>query len=151
MERYMAFIWLGAVLLFGLLEAATVNLVSLWFMGGALAAIVVSLFGGPIWLQILLFFLVSIGLLACLRPLVRKKFNPGIVKTNADSAIGKEAVVTEAINNLNATGQVKLGGMYWTARSESGEEIPEGTVVTICKIEGVKAIVALEQKAPVNS
>lgn len=150
MEQYMAYIWLGAMVLLGMAEAATVSLVSIWFIGGALAALAASLFGGPIWLQILLFFLVSIGLLSCLRPLVRKKLNPRLVKTNADNAIGKEAVVTEAIDNLGAKGQVKLGGMYWTARSETGEDIPEGSVVTIRKIEGVKVIVALEQKAPVK-
>lgn len=150
MEKYMAIIWLAAFVLFALAEAASVSLVSLWFMGGALVAFATCLLGGPIWLQILLFFLVSIALLCCLRPLVRKKLNPRLMKTNADSAIGKEAVVTEAIDNLNAKGQVKLDGMYWTARSESGEDIPEGAVVIVRKIEGVKAIVALEQKAPVS-
>lgn len=138
----MALTWLVATALFGFLEAATVSLVSIWFMGGTLAAFIAALLGGTIPLQISLFFAVSILLLAALRPLVRSKFSPRLVRTNADSNIGREAVVTEAIDNLNAAGQVKVGAMYWTARSESGDPIARDTVVVIRRIEGVKVIVA---------
>ena len=141
-----AIIWLSAVVFFATMEAATVNLVSIWFVGGSLAAFITALCHGEIWLQILLFFVVSIGLLACLRPFVRKFFNTRIVPTNVDRNLGKNGVVVEEIDNLNAKGQVKVGGIYWTARSEDGAVIPEGTVITVKKIEGVKAIVALAEK-----
>lgn len=146
----MAIVWLAAIVLFGILESATVSLVSIWFLGGSLAAFVAALFHGPVWLQITLFFAVSIALLAALRPLVKKHLNPRLVRTNADSTLGKVGVVTETIDNLNAQGQVKVGSMYWTARSESGAVIPEGTAVTVQRIEGVKVIVAAAEPAAVK-
>ena len=145
MDVNMSLVWVAALVLFGILEAATVNLVSIWFMGGSLAAFVAALCHGPEWLQVTLFFVVSILLLACLRPFVRKYVNPRRIRTNVDSNIGKAAVVTETIDNLNAQGQIKVGGIYWTARSESGTVIPAGSTVTVSRIEGVKAIVALAE------
>ena len=142
-----AIIWLSAIVFFAMMEAATVNLVSIWFVGGSLAAFITALCHGEVWLQILLFFVVSIGLLACLRPVVRRFFSPRIVPTNADRNLGKTGVVVEEIDNLNAKGQVKVGGIYWTARSENGAVIPVDTVITVKKIEGVKAIVAVAEKA----
>lgn len=150
MDNMMPIVWLAAFVLFGILEAATVNLVSIWFLGGSLAAFVTALFHGPVWLQTALFFVVSTALLASLRPLVKKHLNPRLVRTNADSALGKAGVVMQTIDNLNAQGQVKVGGMYWTARSESGAVIPEGSTVTVQRIEGVKVIVALAEPAAVK-
>ena len=139
--QHMAVVWVVAVVLFGILEAATVNLVSVWFIAGALASFVAALLGAALWLQILLFFLVSIVLLAALRPLVKKYVTPRVVRTNADSLVGQEAVVTEAIDNLNAQGQVKVDGMYWTARSTDSTPIPQGATVVIRSIQGVKVMV----------
>ena len=134
-------LWLGLVVLFLAVEAATVTMISLWFAGGALAALAVSALGGTIGLQIGAFLVVSAGLLALLRPMARKHFTPKLVKTNVDSIIGMECYVTADIDNVAATGTVKLGAMEWTARSFGGEKISTGTLVKVEKIEGVKAFV----------
>lgn len=139
--QQMALVWAAAVVLFGILEAATVNLVSLWFIAGALASLVAALVGAPLWLQVLLFFAVSVMLLAALRPLVKKYVAPRVTRTNADSLVGQEAVVTETIDNLNAQGQVKVNGMYWTARSTDSTLISQGATVVIRSIQGVKVLV----------
>lgn len=134
--------WLVAMLVFLAVEGASVSLVSVWFAAGALAALIAALLGGELWLQITLFIVVSAGTLACLRPLVRKFLKPRITRTNVDAIIGTEGYVTADIDNLTATGQIKLNGMEWTARSTSGEPIPTGTLVKVDKIEGVKAYVS---------
>ena len=136
-----SFIWLGLMILFLGIEAGTITLVSIWFAGGALAALIVSLFTDLLWVQAVVFLTVSCILLASLRPMVRKFIKPKIVKTNVDSVIGTEGKVTQAIDNVAATGQVKLGAMYWTARSANGEPIPEGVLVRVERIEGVKVFV----------
>ena len=135
------FIWLGAVVLFLVLEASTVTMVSLWFAGGALAALAVSLLKGSLVLQIIAFAAVSTALLALLRPIARKHFTPKLTPTNVDSVIGMEGYVTGDIDNHAAAGSVKLGAMEWTARSTTGEKISTGTLVKVDKIEGVKAFV----------
>ena len=134
-------LWLGLVILFLIVEAATVTMVSLWFAGGALAALLVAALGGGIVLQIIAFALVSTVLLALLRPMARKHFTPKLTKTNVDSVIGMEGYVTADIDNRAAQGTVKLGAMEWTARSATGEKISTGTLVKVEKIEGVKAFV----------
>lgn len=134
-------IWLALMVLFLLAEAATVTMVSLWFAAGALVAMVASLLGSPLWLQIALFLVVSALLLACLRDVVRKHFTPKLTRTNVDAIAGTEGYVTADIDNISATGKVKLGGMEWTARSCSGKCIPKGTLVRVERIEGVKAFV----------
>jgi membrane protein implicated in regulation of membrane protease activity len=139
--NWAAVIWLVLIVAFLMAEASTVTMISLWFAGGSLAAMLVSLLGGPVWLQILVFLAVSSILLTLLRPLVRKHITPKITKTNVDAVLGTTGLVTVAIDNVSAVGQVKLGGMTWTARSASGEAIPEGTLIRVERIEGVKAIV----------
>ena len=91
--------------------------------------------------QVVAFLAISCALLAALRPFVRKFIEPKIVKTNIDSVVGSQGVVTQEIDNLNAAGQVKLGAMEWTARAITDETIPVGTRIRVVKIEGVKAIV----------
>ena len=135
-------IWLVLLILFLVAEAATVSMVSLWFAAGSLAALIVSVTGGSVGLQIFVALAVSAALLACLRPLVRKHFTPGLTKTNVDAVIGTCGYVTADIDNANATGTVKLGAMEWTARSSSGAPITKGTLVKVDKIEGVKAFVS---------
>lgn len=135
--------WLCAVVILGIIEALTVGLVTVWFAIGALAALISSLFGGPLWLQILLFIVVTAVSLITTRPLVKKYFNKNSHKpTNADMVIGEDAEVTEEINNLKGTGAVRCRGKEWSARSENGESISVGEIVTAVKIEGVKLIVA---------
>lgn len=141
--NWAAIIWLVLMVIFLIVEAACpVHLVSVWFVIGALVAILVSLLGGPIWLQVVLFFVVSGVLLALLWPLVRKVLNPKLSRTNVDSVIGSTGLVTVAIDNVAATGQVKLGAMFWTARSTSGAPIPENTLIQVDRIEGVKVFVS---------
>lgn len=135
-------IWLILMIVFLMVESQTVTMVSLWFGAGALAALIAALCGAELWLQIVLFFAVSIVLLAALRPLARKYFTPKITKTNVDSVIGMQGLVTADINNVTAQGQVKLGAMEWTARSTSGDPIKTGTKVRVDKIQGVKAFVS---------
>ena len=134
-------IWFGLLILYGILEAVTVSVVSIWFMAGSLAAILAALCGASLPVQIVLFLAVSVALLACLRPLVRKYVSPKITATNADRVIGKTAVVTESIDNIAAQGAVKVGGVVWTARSSGGKPIAAGAQVQVDRIEGVKLYV----------
>lgn len=143
--------WLVLLIGFIMVEASTVSLVSSWFACGALAALIASSLGAEVWLQVVLFFGVSAVCLALLRPILKKHFTPKLVKTNVDSVIGSKGYVTAAVDNLAGAGQVKLGAMYWTARSTSGDSIPEGTLVKVDRIEGVKAFVSpAEEKVTAN-
>ena len=137
-----AIVWLVLMVVFLAAEASTVSMVSLWFAAGALIALLTALAGGPVWLQTLLFLAVSAGLLLALRPLVKKYLSPKLTATNVDSVVGSTGLVTAAIDNVSAVGQVKLGAMEWTARSTSGQPIPAGTLVKVDRIEGVKAFVS---------
>ena len=139
--EYLSILWFLMMVAFLVAESSTVALVSIWFAVGALAALIASLLQAQLWVQITVFLAVSCVLLALLRPLVRKYFNPRIVKTNVDSIIGSVGKVIQTIDNLVPAGQVKLGAMEWTARSASGEVIPEGSLVRVERIEGVKVFV----------
>lgn len=135
-------LWLVLLVVFFLAEAATVSVVSLWFAAGALVALLASVLHAPFWLQGLAFFVVSVALLLALRPIVKRFFTPRITRTNVDAVLGTQGIVLLKVDNLQATGTVKLGGMDWTARSTSGEPIPEGTTVKVDKVEGVKVFVS---------
>lgn len=138
----MPLVWLIIGILFLIGESLTVALVSLWFVVGALAALIASLLGAAIWLQVLLFALVSALALLLVRPFLRRCVDPFKVRTNVDGLPGKQAIVTEPIDNLQGVGTIKLDGLTWSARSADGTSIPEGTVVTVQAVEGVKAIVS---------
>lgn len=140
--NWAAILWLILMVVLLITEASTVTLVSLWFAGGALAALLVSLLGAAVWIQVLAFLAVSAVLLTALRPIAKKHFTPKLTATNVDSVIGSTGLVTAAIDNVSAAGQVKLGAMVWTARATDGAPIPEGTLVKVDKIEGVKAFVS---------
>ena len=140
--NWAAILWLVLLIVFLVVEAVTVTLVSLWFAAGALAALLVSFFGAAIWLQVLVFLAVSAVALAALRPVARKYIRPKITATNVDAVIGSTGLVTVAVDNVTASGQVKLGAMVWSARSTSGDPIPEGTLVRADRIEGVKVFVS---------
>lgn len=143
--KFAAFVWLGLMILFLIAEGATVSLVSLWFAAGAVVAMFAALLGAGAWLQTGLFLVVSGALLLMLRPIVRRYLVPKITATNVDSLVGATGLVTVAIDNVTASGQVKLGAMEWTARSTTGENIPQGTLIRVDRIEGVKVYVT-----PVN-
>ena len=134
-------IWVVALILFAAVEAVTVQLVSVWFAAGALAALIADLLGAGVTVQFVVFLAVSIICFIVTRPLVKKFSTSKIQSTNADRCIGETAVVVEEIDNVNAKGQVKVNGNIWTARSETDEVITEGEKVTVLKIEGVKLIV----------
>lgn len=136
-------IWLILAVIFLISEAATVTMVSLWFAGGCLAALAVASTGAGWGFQVFTALAVSGLLLACLRPIAKKHFTPKLTKTNVDAVIGTQGYVTADIDNMAATGKVKLGAMEWTARSADGSPIPAGTLVTVDRIEGVKAFVSV--------
>ena len=139
--------WLVLLVIFLAVELATMGLTTIWFAGGALAAFLVSLAGGSLTLQVVVFIAAAVILLIFTRPFAVKYINQNRVKTNADSLIGETAVVTEAIDNLAGAGQVRVNGQIWTARSsEEDREIPEGTRVRILEISGVKLMVEPEER-----
>ena len=141
----MAVIWLIAVVVFVVAEAATLGLTSIWFACGSLLAMVAALLDVSIWGQLLVFILGSALLLASTRKWV-SKLKLGRVKTNADRTIGQQAVVIQTIDNQAAKGQVRVGGQVWTARSVEDEPILAGTQVEVVQITGVKVIVKKMEK-----
>ena len=141
--------WLIIMVLFLVVEAATVGLVCIWFAVGALVALLAAMCGAQLWLQIVLFLVVSAATLYFTRPLVKKFVNSRVEPTNADMVIGKECRVTETVDNIAGTGAVYVDGKTWTARSVSDEVIPEGALVTAKSIDGVKLIVAAPEKETV--
>ena len=140
-DHMMTIVWTAAIILFGVVEAVTAGLVSIWFVAGSLAALVAAFVDAPLAVQIVLFLVVSFVALLLARPLARKFLTPGYQPTNADRILGTEAVVTEAIDNLNGRGLVSVGGSVWTARAQDDQPIAAGTVVRILRIEGVKVFV----------
>ena len=141
-----AIFWLAAMVVFIMAEASTVTLVSIWFAAGSLAAIVVALTGGGVGLQVTVFLVTAILLLASLRNMMRKHFTPRIQKTNIDSVIGSVGIVTTPVNNVAALGRVTISGMEWSARSTTGAPLPEGAKVIVDRIEGVKVFVSLAEE-----
>lgn len=138
-------LWLIVLAVLLVFEAATVGLTTIWFAGGALVASIISWAGGAAYVQWIAFLLVSLILLIFTRPLAVKYMNRGVTRTNVDSLIGKKAVVIQEINNLRQTGQVRINDIEWMARTASDEEIiPEGSVVEIEAVRGVKLIVKKE-------
>jgi membrane protein implicated in regulation of membrane protease activity len=139
----MIFFWLVLFVIFVLVEATTLGLATIWFAGGALVATLVAVvFPGMIWLQVLLFLVVSVLLLYFTRPIAVKYFNKDRVKTNVESYIGREVIVISEIDNLQGIGQVKLGGQEWTARTVSDDDVMEvGAVGVVKAVDGVKLII----------
>ena len=138
----MTAVWLIAMIVLLIIEGIVPGLVSIWFAIGAFAAMISAILGAPLWLQVLWFFAVSILTLCLTRPFAKKYVNSRATPTNADMLIGKECVVTEAIDNVLGTGAVTVDGKVWTARTEEPDGKAEtGKVMTVVKIEGVKLIV----------
>ncbi len=134
--------WVILLVALVVIEVATMGLTTIWFAGGALVATILAALHLPSYIQIAAFIVISVVLLMFTRPLAMRYFNKDRIKTNAESIVGKKAIVTGAIDNIKAQGQVTVSGMEWTARSVSDEvTIPEGSIVTIVAISGVKLIV----------
>lgn len=138
----MTVVWLVILVVLVVIELLTMGLTTIWFAGGALIAAIASLFRAPFAVQVILFLVVSAVLLFFTRPLAVKYFNKDRVRTNAESLVGRQAIVISEIDNLQGTGQVNVGGMEWSARTkEDGVKIPVGTVTTVLAINGVKLVV----------
>lgn len=142
MAMNMTILWLILFVACVVLEIVSMGLTTIWFAGGALVATVASMFGLPVWLQVVLFLAVSLILLFSTRPIAVKYFNKDRVKTNVESMIGKQAIVISEIDNRQGIGQVTVGGMEWTARSkQENKVIPVGAVVIVKEVSGVKLLV----------
>lgn len=133
--------WIAAMIIFGIAEAATAGLVSIWFAGGALAGLIATMLGAGIYLQVIIFIAVSALLIICLRRFAVKSFNNNVEKTNYDRIVGKKVVISETVNNMTNSGKTSVNDVEWKVKSESGEKIEQGEVVTVTAIEGVKLIV----------
>lgn len=141
--------WLGLTVILLVIELATLGLTTIWFAGGAAAAFTASILGAGLMVQIIVFLAVSILLLVFTRPFAAKYINRNRVKTNVDSLIGQRAVVTQDIDNLAATGEARVAGKVWMARTEKdSEKIASGATVTILGVNGVKLIVT--EKETIN-
>ncbi len=147
MNEMMIF-WLVLLILCIGIEVATMGLTTIWFGGGALIAVLATAIGAPIWLQVVLFVVVSLVLLLFTRPIAVKYFNKDRVKTNVESLVGRQAIVISEIDNIHGVGQVTVGGQEWSARTQDDRVIlKEGTVVRVVAINGVKLIVQEDQPA----
>lgn len=146
----MLYVWVALFIVFAIVEAATVSLVTVWFAAGSLAAAAVMLLGGSVLVQIIVFLAVSGIVMAFLRPLLKRYINAGGVPTNADRVIGQTGSVTEKIDNVLGTGAVEVDGKVWTARSLDGACVEAGTLVRPVSIQGVKLIVEPAMANAVN-
>ena len=146
------FVWLVLFIVFLVAELVTAGaLVSIWFCVGALAALVAAYLGAAFWVQMTLFFVVSIGLLLGTKPFLKKHLDPKTMATNADRILQNRGIVEEEINNLKGQGAVKIDGKSWSARNVDGDVvIPVDTEVIVVGIEGVKAMVKVVEKEIVS-
>lgn len=136
------YIWIVVLLITVILEAATMQLTSIWFAFGSLGAWIISVCGGPVWLQLVVFAVLSILLLAFTRPIALKYLRPRPEKTNADAMPGKVGVVVTPVRSIEGIGQVTVEGMVWSAKPEDGKQNFEiGERVEVVRIEGVKVVI----------
>ena len=141
MEQIMFWFWLVAAIVLAIVEAATATLVTIWFAGGAFLAMLCAWAGFGYGVQLAVFVISSMILLLLTRPLANKLTHRDNQPTNADRIIGQTGVVTEAIDQLNATGRISVMGQSWAAVSEDGNPLEAETKVIITEIRGVKAVV----------
>ena len=136
-----SWMWLGIIILAIFCEAQTAALVAIWFMPAALVSMILSFFDVHLWVQVLVFFFISIASIILFKKIFNKKLKvTEETKTNVDAIIGKKCIVVEEISNIHGKGAVKLGAQVWSARSNDDSIIEEGSVVTIERISGVKLI-----------
>ena len=140
-SRWAPLLWLLLAILLGVAEAATVDLVAIWFAAGALCAIIPAMLGARLWLQLTVFFVVSVLLVLVTRPMVSKVLHVKKVSTNADRVIGMMGRVIKEIDNVSGDGRVQVNGLSWAALSDDGAPIPEGETVLVKRIDGIKLIV----------
>lgn len=134
--------WLIAAGIFFIVEIATVGFFVFWLGIGALITMVVSIFVPNVYIQASVFVITSSLLLFLTRPFVDKFVSKGkTVSTNAYSIIGRNGIVIKEINPVMGTGQIKISGETWSAKSATDDIIPVDTEVEVLKIDGVKAVV----------
>jgi len=145
-------IWVALTIIFTLIEIFTLGLTTVWFALAALVLVFLSFLPIPLVYQIIIFLAISAVLLFYTRPIAIKKLKTGREKTNVDSLIGKHALVTKQISEFDR-GEVKLNGQIWTAHSDDGSVINEGTKCEVVRIEGVQAIVRIlsGEEASINN
>ncbi len=142
-----AYFWLFVLAVLVVVEIITTGLTTVWCAVGAACAYCVRLLGGPLWLQTIVFVLVSVLLIVFLRPIALNHFNINREKTNINSLEGKKGKVTQLINNIEQTGKITIGDIEWSARTEDDDVIIDvGKIVEIVRIEGVKVIVKQTEK-----
>jgi membrane protein implicated in regulation of membrane protease activity len=133
-------IWLVLTVIFTIIEGLTFGLTTIWFAIAALIMIFVSFLPIAFVYQVIIFLVIAAALLVFTRPIAVRKFKTGRVKTNVDSLAGRHAIVTKQIGEFD-TGEVKISGQIWSARSEDNSVINEGIKCEVARIEGVHAIV----------
>ena len=122
-------------------ELMTVGLTSIWLTGGALAALLANALHAPVWLQVVIFFVVTFGLLYFTRPWAIKYLNNKRTRTNYEETIGREVRVIQRVDNHADTGRAIYNGMEWTARALNEDEtFEEGTLAIVANVVGVKLI-----------
>ena len=140
--EYLWVVWTTVIVAAVVAEVLIPGLVAIWFVPGGIVSLVLSLFSVDLWVQVLVFLLLSIAFLLCSRFIFRKLIIKPSAKTNIDTVIGEKCVVTERVENLAGCGQVKVKGMEWSARTiDESETLSVGDVVTVVAVEGVKLIV----------
>lgn len=122
-------------------EMVTLQLVTIWFAAGALAAFIAAAAGFSPLAQAVVFTAVSVLLLCATRPLLRKMKVKDMVPTNLDAEVGKTGLVTEEINDTRNTGRARIAGINWRARTDDGSVLPEGTSVRVARISGTTVFV----------
>ena len=141
MEKYMPFIWIGFAIVMAVIEASTTQLVSLWFVLGGVAAAISTIFTPFVFVQLVVFLVISALSLLITRPLVKRLHSRrNAVSTNADRLIGQYGIVTRSISDPFSVGQVKVLGVTWSAQSEI-TPVEVGAKVEILDIEGAHLIV----------
>lgn len=139
----MPYVWIVLLVLCLAAEAMTADLLFVWFFPASLVAMILAFCQIPWYWQVLAFLLVGLTLLFATRPACKKWLNGKKSKTGIDTLIGATALVTEEICNIKETGEVKINGLRWSARTKDGEIIAPGTEVKVLDIQGVKLIVTL--------
>lgn len=136
------YFWLIVLIACLVIEAVTTQLLTIWFAVGSVGAMIAASLGFGGLVQFGVCLVLSIVLLILLRPVTRNVLRPKSDRTNADRILGQTAVVIQTIDDRNGTGQIRLMGQIWTARSVYKDEIiAEGETVIVRQISGVKAIV----------
>lgn len=134
--------WVAAFIVFIGIEIPTMALTTIWFAGGSLVGLILYLMGTPAEVQLAAFVIVSFALLALTRPMALRYVNQQTKKTNVESLVGKQARITEQVDNAAGTGTAVLDGQEWTARAAKDDVIiPPGTLVKVEEIKGVKLMV----------